>query len=606
MDLTAVPALVEVLTSSTVMWLLVGIGLYWLALIAASQLDLLPSYIGTQGPIVTVHTVRGKEFLDRLSRPKRFWRAWSNFGIGISLVVMTAMFVFLLVAGFFSLSQPEPTGIQEPQNVLVIPGVNDFLPLSAAPGIIFGLLVGLVVHEGGHGLLCRVEDIDIESMGVALFAIIPIGAFVQPDQENAKSANRGAQTRMFAAGVTNNFAITIVAFALLFGPIAGSIALASGAAVGGVAPDSSAAAAGVEPNDRITAVDGEPVEHNEELAERLEATDAATVTLELNGGEETVTVERSLVVSAATEDGPTGLGAGDAINAVEGVAVGTQGGFFEAVGDEHIVTVTIERDGSELEREIPVGALVSLTDDGPFAEAGGPTNGEAVITAIGDERVYTHEDLQDALAETEPDDVVTVTAVVDGEVETYDVTLGDHPQDDIGFLGITAVQGVSGVAMSDLGLQLYPAEEYLAILGGEGESSFGPTDTFLGKIGIVLFLPIIGVLGVLPFNFAGFTGGVENFYVAQGPLAAFGDGTVFLIANLLFWTGWINVQLGFFNCIPAFPLDGGHILRTTTEAILSRIPIETTRGMVRTVTTTVGLAMLVSFLLLLFGPQLAG
>ncbi len=58
-------------------------------------------------------------------------------------------------------------------------------------------------------------------------------------------------------------------------------------------------------------------------------------------------------------------------------------------------------------------------------------------------------------------------------------------------------------------------------------------------------LPIIGVVGALPFNFAGFTGGIENFYEVQGPLSALGDGTIFVIANLLFWTGWINVQLGF-------------------------------------------------------------
>ncbi len=63
---------------------------------------------------------------------------------------------------------------------------------------------------------------------------------------------------MFAAGVTNNFAITIVVFALLFGPIAGAMAVAPGAAVGGVEPESTGADAGIEPGDRITAVDGHP------------------------------------------------------------------------------------------------------------------------------------------------------------------------------------------------------------------------------------------------------------------------------------------------------------------------------------------------------------
>ncbi|WP_148416505.1 site-2 protease family protein [Haloferax sp. KTX1] len=594
---------------NTLLWVLAGFIAYSLLAALLRARGILPEYVRVQGPLTTVHTRRGRELLDRIAAPKRFWRAWSNIGLGIALVIMVGTFVLLVYQAVVILQNPPaPTQVNQPQNFLVIPGVNDFLPLSVAPEILFGLLVGLVVHEGGHGVLSRVEGIDVESMGVVLLTILPVGAFVEPSEESQRRADRGGKSRMFAAGVTNNFAVTLVAFALLFGPVIGSISVAPGVAVSGAYAGSPADAAGISGGDRVTAIEGTPVNTTRELDAALLGTDAGTVSVELDG-ERTVSVTRELVVAGSVAGNPANLTVESGsdpirVTAVNGTAVSTRADFESAVGDSRFARL----DTSAGERTIPVGAYITVvSENGPLYNATGTTQ-PLIVSSFDGERITSSTELQQALDRTDPDQTVPVEVYRDGGFETVQVTLGENDQDGNGFLGVRIFQGTSGLLLTDFGTQEYPAGTYLSLLGGDGGDGGGLGTAFAGSplqlVYVSLLLPLASVVLGIP-NFPGFTGQVLNFYQVGGPLGFLGGG-VFIVANVLFWTAWINLQLGLFNCIPGYPLDGGRILRTSAEAVVSRLPVDDPHTVVRTITTSVGLTMLASLVLMIFGPTLLG
>ncbi len=575
------------------LWLVAGVALaYVLAATALQARGLLPEQIRVSGPITTVRTQYGKRLLDRLARPKRLWRAWGNFGVGIALVVMVGSFLLIILSAVGSVVMPPPRTLTEPRNILAIPGVNQFLPLSVAPEIVTGLFVGLVVHEGGHGLFCRVEDIRIESMGLALLTFIPAGAFVEPDEEDRLKASRGGQTRMFAAGVTNNFAVAALAFALLLGPVAGSIVVAAGVPVGGVIPGSPAAEAGIERGDVITAIDGQEVSPDTLEATLADSSDR-TVEATLKSGE-TVEISRELVVVGAAADSPVGVNG--TVTAVNGTAVDTRKGFLTAVADRPVAELTTA-DGTT--RTVPIGGLVTVLEGEPLAREGATAGESLVITRLGGERIVEARDISEALADTAPGDTIEVVAYSypGGERTSYTVELGDNPGSDTGFLGVSIERGATGMVFDDFGVDVYPAGQFLSILSGEAEGIGG----FLQQLFSLPFARF-AVAGA-GYNFAGFDGAVTNFYETTGLLGGLGGG-VFLLANLLFWIGWINLVIGQFNCIPAYPLDGGHLLRTSTESVVSRLPVSGGRALTRTVTTGVTIVMFAGFALLILAPRL--
>ena len=576
--------------SSTLIWIIIGIILYTVIAEGLKRLGYLPDYISVQGPIASVETKRGEKVLTRISRiSERGWRLWGNLGIGMSIIVMFGIFIVMVQSTLVVYRGVQQRVITNPEDVLVIPGVNQFLPLGVAPEIIFGLVVGLVIHEGGHGIYCRLSNIGIESMGVALFALIPLGAFVQPNDKDIEDVDNRSKARMYVAGVTNNIVLAVILLLILFIPLSYSIAPVAGAAVGGVFPGTPAEDAGIEHGDVIVSVNGEEIEGNERLEGFISDSTDEEVNIELADGTET-TVKREVVIGGIFDGEELQFESGDRIAAVNGEQVRTVPAFEEAVSDE--TTVTLENTNGETE-EYAIGARVlGITGEGALDKTDLPTESESVVvTHIGEERVLNDEDASEVMDELDPGTEVKVQYVGDGTEETIEIVVPENQS-----LGVELAPGYNGIILMDFGVDLYPAGELLGMLQGDSISEF-PIYLL-----IITLLPFLGAIDPdMGYNFAGFVGEMTNFYTTTGPLAHLGDPVVFLVFNIVFWCGWINLQLGIFNCVPAYPLDGGHLLRAALEEIRSFAPERIPDTLVVFIPRFTTLLCIVAFVYLLFG-----
>lgn len=123
------------------------------------------------------------------------------------------MYAFIVVSAVASTLISGSTAIQEtaPGLTLILPGIN--IPLFEG---IIALVIILLVHEGSHAVLSVIGKVPILSSGLAFFGIIPIGAFVEPDEKRLMTKPQKVQKRVVVAGSTANLLASILFFILLF------------------------------------------------------------------------------------------------------------------------------------------------------------------------------------------------------------------------------------------------------------------------------------------------------------------------------------------------------------------------------------------------------
>jgi membrane-associated protease RseP (regulator of RpoE activity) len=297
-------------------------------------------HITFYGPILAIKTNR-VGFFDKFTAFRTFFRIYGTTGV-IAVIIVSVFITFMLFISvrYTLLVQPEPTGIYKPQNILLIPGLNEYVPSTLAVWLAF--IITIAVHEFGHGILCRVENIKVKTMG-ALIAIIPIGFFVEPDEEELDKTKGMAKVRMFGAGITNNLVVGFSCFFLLI-LCMGLVTPVSQPVIHGVYKDYPAASAGIPPGSIVTAVNGVPVNSRADVSTILNTTKPGN-TLTLTVEKDKIVKDYPLTLTAWPGDTPDRTSGFMGVEYYDGAAVmSVIGGMLSPIGFFQFLIVPFAND----------------------------------------------------------------------------------------------------------------------------------------------------------------------------------------------------------------------------------------------------------------------
>jgi len=553
----------------------------------------LPGFISLQFPMILLQSERGKPTIHYVAdRFERFWKIWGFLGVVLTGIGLVLGGLLVTLSAIQVLSNPTTATLtSDPKNLLVIPGLNDYLPLSAAPAIIIALLIGMIVHELGHAILCRVGDIEIESTGIVFLSLIPAGAFVQPNEESNSEATNWARIRMISGGIMNNLAISLICLLCLI-LLVSSVSPVSGGAVGGITQDSPANESTLEQGDVITEVNGISIDSNSELTQTFDNISQSQLRIQTKSGENH-TIERQPFVVSSPRFGSE-LNTGDRILQVGEREVRTQNHFISVLNKVQSNTVPIKTQNNTI--VYPVGARGIAEENSKFARQFENTP-RVIIYQIEETRIHSSYDLENYLSSANQKQNVTIQAApISNPEQVKSIQINIRESE----IGMQPVEGYSGVVTSDNGITVYPTETYIRILSNNTTNGWA---SLLSTMGLLLVLPLASLIG-FQFNFAGFTPEISNFVTVNGLFSQFPSILLFVI-SVLYWTIWLNINLALFNAIPTFALDGGKYAKITYESTVKKIGVNNPTKISNILTKITIYAMLICLLIVALYPYLS-
>lgn len=237
-------------------------------------------------PLILIHTPYGLKFFDRISqtRAARFYAKFNTY----LMPLITLMALFLIIGSVAALFSSET--IREgargvgPQANLLIPGLNPYLPIWEGW---IALVVTIIVHEAGHGIIARVYGVKVESTGLVLFLGIPIGAFVNIERDELNRISTKQKSSILTAGPMTNIvlaAISLIAILLITSTLIITKPMDQnlyGVVITNVNPGSLAESIGLSKGDTIQGVQGAEIRNPAQLNENLNNNLGKPVSIEI-------------------------------------------------------------------------------------------------------------------------------------------------------------------------------------------------------------------------------------------------------------------------------------------------------------------------------------
>ena len=227
-------------------------------------------------PLILIHTPYGLSFFDKVAGSKiaKFYARFNTY----LMPLITALAIFLIVGSLMVLfsNGAAREGVRDigPQSNLLIPGLNPYLPWTYGW---IALVLTIIIHEAGHGIVARVYGVKVESTGLVLILGIPIGAFVNIEREELARTKLKEKSAILTAGPMNNMIVAGLSLGLLYIVVSTLVPLPQqdstryGVEIMTVGDGSLANSIGLKKGDVVLEIEGDRVEHIEDLSRLLQS-----------------------------------------------------------------------------------------------------------------------------------------------------------------------------------------------------------------------------------------------------------------------------------------------------------------------------------------------